>query len=148
MARWHIRCWRLWGGGSKGCRWVHHGGPFGRWRMMCIRSHAHVRLCRPFDDPDLALGFGDLQLCDVGVRDQINQGFEFAQVHETPCCIRKARIYTNFDPIYLQLLSKYKITQTQRCAAHAPSGLNHLHPPEPDCKRTAVSLSQTLTPRL
>src|SRR6218665_2187358 len=55
------------GGGRRG----RHGG-----RRM-LREHGGAAL----DDADLAFGLGDFEFRDIGLGHQVDQGFEFSQIH-------------------------------------------------------------------
>src|SRR6218665_69572 len=62
-----------WGGGGGG-----GGGGRGRdgGRRM-LREHGGAAL----DDADLAFGLGDFEFRDIGLGHQVDQGFEFSQIH-------------------------------------------------------------------
>ena len=66
---WPACCCRGCGSWRDGCWCVHHGHGHGYGSGACL------------DDANFAVGLGDFEFRDVGLRDEVDQGFQFAQVH-------------------------------------------------------------------
>ncbi len=94
----------------------------GRRRHVDLGTSRHA-----LDDPHLAFGFRDLQLGDVGIRDQVDQGLEFAQIHEGSCRTKRKELESNPIPANFRLLHALTMfCADQRLALRRTFGLCRL----------------------